>query len=49
MIDLKSGNFYLIKRLSDNKTDIINVTIVKGELPTHDRTNGLGFRSHHSN
>lgn len=29
MIDLKSGNFYLIKHLSDNKTDIINVTIVK--------------------
>lgn len=29
MIDLKSGNFYLIKHLSDDKTDIINVTIVK--------------------
>lgn len=29
MIDLKSGNFYLVKRLSDNKTDIMNVTIVK--------------------
>lgn len=29
MIELKSGNFYLIKHLSDDKTDIINVTIVK--------------------
>lgn len=29
MIDLKSGNFYLIKHLSDDKTDIMNVTIVK--------------------
>lgn len=29
MIDLKSGNFYLVKHLSDDKTDIINVTIVK--------------------
>ena len=29
MIDLKSGNFYLIKHLSDNKTDIMNVAIVK--------------------
>ncbi len=29
MIDLKSGNFYLIKHLSNDKTDIINVTIVK--------------------
>ncbi len=29
MIDLKSGNFYLIKHLSDNKTDIMNVKIVK--------------------
>lgn len=29
MIDLKSGNFYLIKHLSDDKTDIINVKIVK--------------------
>lgn len=29
MIELKSGNFYLVKHLSDDKTDIINVTIVK--------------------
>lgn len=29
MIDLKSGNFYLIKHLSDDKTDIMNVAIVK--------------------
>lgn len=29
MIDLKSGNFYLIKHLSDDKTDVMNVTIVK--------------------
>ena len=29
MIDLKSGNFYLIKHLSNDKTDIMNVTIVK--------------------
>lgn len=29
MIDLKSGNFYLIKHLSDDKTDIMNVRIVK--------------------
>ena len=29
MIDLKSGNFYLIEHLSDDKTDIMNVTIVK--------------------
>ena len=29
MINLKSGNFYLIKHLSDDKTDIMNVTIVK--------------------
>lgn len=29
MIDLKSGNFYLVKHLSNDKTDIINVTIVK--------------------
>lgn len=29
MIDLKSGNFYLIKHLSDDKTDIMNVKIVK--------------------
>lgn len=32
MIDLKSGNFYLVKHLSDNKTDIINVTIVKNNF-----------------
>jgi hypothetical protein len=29
MIDLKSGNFYLVKHLSDDRTDIMNVTIVK--------------------
>lgn len=29
MIDLKSGNFYLIKHLSDDKTDIMNIKIVK--------------------
>ena len=29
MIDLKSGNFYLIKHLSDNKADVMNVKIVK--------------------
>lgn len=29
MIDLKSGNFYLIKHLSDDKTDVMNVTIIK--------------------
>ncbi|MBP8688765.1 hypothetical protein KBH77_00220 [Patescibacteria group bacterium] len=32
MIDLKSGNFYLIKHLSDDKTDIMNVTIVKNNF-----------------
>lgn len=32
MIDLKSGNFYLVKHLSDNKTDIMNVTIVKNNF-----------------
>lgn len=32
MIDLKSGNFYLVKHLSDDKTDIINVTIVKNNF-----------------
>ena len=29
MIEFKSGNFYLIKHLSDNKTDVMNVKIVK--------------------
>ncbi len=29
MIELKSGNFYMIKHLSNDKTDIMNVTIVK--------------------
>jgi hypothetical protein len=32
MIDLKSGNFYLVKHLSDDKTDIMNVTIVKNNF-----------------
>lgn len=32
MIDLKSGNFYLIKHLSNDKTDIMNVTIVKNNF-----------------
>ena len=32
MIDLKSGNFYLVKHLCDNKTDIMNVTIVKNNF-----------------
>lgn len=29
MIDLKSGDYYLIKHLSDNKADVMNVKIVK--------------------
>ena len=28
MSELKSGNFYLIKHLSDNKADVMNVKIV---------------------
>lgn len=29
MIELKSGNFYLVKHLSDDKADIMNVKIIQ--------------------